>query len=110
MTTKIENYDWDTEFQKIRRERDSHRYFHVTKNGDRIRLKHLTDSHLNNIIAMIERKEKTAKNRWVYNYSYTISILGQFPLIPNAGTNCRVIDQKNWENILKNSRHWHKKL
>jgi hypothetical protein len=55
MTTKIENYDWDTEFQKIRRERDSHRYFHVTKNGDRIRLKHLTDSHLNNIIAMIER-------------------------------------------------------
>jgi hypothetical protein len=66
--------------------------------------------YFNLIDKTISYKEKTAKNRWVYNYSYTISILGQFPLIPNAGTNCRVIDQKNWENILKNSRHWHKKL
>lgn len=50
-----QTYDWDLEFQKICRERDSHRYIHVTKNGDRIRLKNLTDSHLNNIISMIER-------------------------------------------------------
>lgn len=50
-------------------------------------------------------KEKTSKDMWVYNYSYTISILGQFPLMPNTEINCFIIDQDNWQNLLENSLH-----
>lgn len=54
MTTK--EYDWDLEFEKVCKERNTPHYVHETKNGDLIALKNLADIHLNNIIAMIERK------------------------------------------------------
>lgn len=70
----------------------------------------LNGDYFNLIDKTIDYKEKTAKNTWVYNYSYTISILGQFPLMPNTETNCFIIDQYNWENVLEHSLHIAKNL